>query len=63
MNKDAEKYLQELKQKLEVAVKQNNNKQSELYRAKIKTANKIIHLYESNPSKNNFGMDVLDYRW
>lgn len=63
MNKDVEKYLQELKEKLDIVEKQKNTKQIEIYRAKIKTANKIIHLYESNPNKNNFGMDGFDYKW
>jgi hypothetical protein len=63
MNKDVEKYLTELKQKLEIAVNQNNNRQAELYRAKIKTANKVIHLYESIYSGKNFKMEFGDYKW
>lgn len=63
MNKDAEKYLLELKQKLDNAVKQNNNRQAELYKAKIKTANKIIHLYEYNSKQSNFGMEFGDFKW
>jgi hypothetical protein len=60
MNKEVEEYKAELKRKLNIAINQNNLQQANVYRIKIKTANKIIHLYESD---NNFELPSNDFCW
>lgn len=63
MNKDVELYMSELKKKLENAIAQNNQSQANTYRMKIKTANKIIHLYEHGTKSKLIDTPSNDFCW